>query len=86
MYILDTDHLSMMDRDTVEAFNLGRRLASVPITDVFTTIVTYEEQMRGWMEYIAHAKSVDQQVEAYKRLRRHDRKQRHSSHAKHCRF
>lgn len=27
MLILDTDHLSILDQDTLEAFNLGRRLA-----------------------------------------------------------
>ncbi len=46
-YILDTDHLSIADRDTVEGFNLGRRLSSVPPEEVAVTIVTYEEQMRG---------------------------------------
>ena len=71
MYILDTDHLSILDRDTVEAYNLGRRLSTVPPDQVFTTIVTYEEQMRGWMSYLARAKTLDQQVEAYARLRRH---------------
>jgi hypothetical protein len=25
MYLLDTDHLSIYDQDTIEAFNIGRR-------------------------------------------------------------
>jgi hypothetical protein len=29
MYILDTDHLSIADKDSIEAFNLGRRLAAI---------------------------------------------------------
>lgn len=30
MHILDTDHLSILDQDTVEGFSLGRRLAALP--------------------------------------------------------
>lgn len=71
MYLLDTDHLSILDRDTIESFNLGRRLAAILPDQVFTTIITYEEQMRGWMAYLSHAKSIDQQINAYARLRRH---------------
>ena len=70
MLILDTDHLSILDRDTIEAFNLGRRLASVPPEEVAVTIITYEEQMRGWFAVIAQAKTTPRQVEAYRKLRR----------------
>ena len=77
MPILDTDHLSILDQDTIEAFNLGRRLAVLPEKDVFVTIITYEEQMRGWLAYAARAKSPAQQVEAYTRLRRHVERFRH---------
>lgn len=30
----------------------------------------YEEQMRGWLSYAAKAQSIEQQVEAYKQLKR----------------
>ena len=70
MLILDTDHLSILDRDTMEAFNLGRRLASIPQDEVAVTIITYEEQMRGWLSYIAQAKLPAQQLEAYWKLKR----------------
>jgi tRNA(fMet)-specific endonuclease VapC len=36
-----------------------------------TTIISYEEQMRGWMTYLAQTRSVTQQVAAYRRLRQH---------------
>ncbi len=58
MLILDTDHLSIFNQDTIEAFSIGRRLASVPSAEVFVTIITYEEQMRGWLAYIAQAKTA----------------------------
>ena len=70
MLILDTDHLSTLDRDTIEAFNLGRRLASVSPEEVAVTIITYEEQMRGWFAVVAQARTTPQQIEAYRKLRR----------------
>lgn len=69
MFILDTDHLSIADQDTLEGFNLGRRLALVSSSEIFVTVVTYEEQMRGWLSYIARANAVEQQVRAYAKLR-----------------
>ena len=58
MLILDTDHLSILDRNTIEAFNLGRRLASIPPEEVTVTIITYEEQMRGWFAVVAQARTT----------------------------
>lgn len=36
---------------------------------VATTIISYEEQLRGWLAYLAKARSLAQQIEAYRRLR-----------------
>ena len=69
MLILDTDHLSVLDLDTIEAFNLGRRLSLILPEEALVTIITYEEQMRGWLAYIAQAKTQQQQIEVYQRLR-----------------
>jgi tRNA(fMet)-specific endonuclease VapC len=71
MVILDTDHLSVLDQDTIEGFTLGRRLAPLSETDVVVTIVTYEEQMRGWLTYVAKANTPAKQIEAYRKLRQH---------------
>jgi tRNA(fMet)-specific endonuclease VapC len=71
MYIMDTDHLSIADQDSIEGFNLGRRLSAVPPEEIAVTVVTYEEQMRGWLAYVAQAKKREQQLEAYRRLRHH---------------
>jgi len=71
MVILDTDHLSIFDQDTIEGFNLGRRLAVLPEAEVAVTIITYEEQMRGWLAYVARANTPDRQIEAYRKLRLH---------------
>jgi tRNA(fMet)-specific endonuclease VapC len=68
--VLDTDHMSLLEWGDEGSESLRERLADAGREDVATTIVSYEEQMRGWMAYIARAKSVPQQVEAYARLRR----------------
>lgn len=71
MLVLDTDHMSLLEWGGEGSAALRERLADVSPDEVVTTIISYEEQMRGWMAYIARAKSVDQEVEAYRRLRRH---------------
>jgi tRNA(fMet)-specific endonuclease VapC len=70
MYILDTDHLSVLDHGGVAAEILLQRLATTDSSQVATSIISYEEQMRGWLSYAAQAQTVEQQVEAYKQLKR----------------
>jgi tRNA(fMet)-specific endonuclease VapC len=70
MYILDTDHLSVIDRGGANGQRLLQRLASIDPTQVATSIINYEEQMRGWLSYAAKAQTVERQVEAYKELKR----------------
>lgn len=41
MLILDTDHLSITDKDTAEALNLGRRLSGMQSGEVAVSIITY---------------------------------------------
>ncbi len=71
MYLLDTDCQSLLDRDTPEARRMTERLLLVRPDEVAVTIVTYEEQMRGWLAWIAQAKTMELQVTGYQRLRRH---------------
>jgi tRNA(fMet)-specific endonuclease VapC len=71
MVILDSDHMSLLEWGGEGSGKLRERLADVAEQDVATTIVNYEEQMRGWMAYIARAKSIAQELEAYRRLRAH---------------
>jgi tRNA(fMet)-specific endonuclease VapC len=70
MYILDTDHISVFDRGGKFAQILLSKLAIVDPSQVVTTIVTYEEQMRGWLSYTARSRSIQEQIAAYKRLER----------------
>lgn len=68
MFILDTDHISLIDRGGAEGQRILQRLATVPAADVAVCIVNYEEQMRGWLAEIAATKSVDRQLPKYKQL------------------
>lgn len=59
----------MLDRvKTLESSNLRRNLQGFLPEDIHTTIITFEEQMRGWLSFIARSKTSDQQVYAYQRL------------------
>ncbi len=71
MIVLDTDHMSLLEWGDQGSALLRERLADAGSDDVVTTVVSYEEQMRGWMAYLARAKTLSQQAEAYSRLRRH---------------
>jgi tRNA(fMet)-specific endonuclease VapC len=70
MYVLDTDHLSILERGGIQAQPLLRRLNNVDANNVGATIISYEEQMRGWLSYIKKAQTVEKQVEAYKQLQK----------------
>ncbi len=72
MLILDTDHISVLERaNSVERARLIHRLNQVGKEAVVATIISYEEQSRGWLAYVARARSVADQVEAYHKLSRH---------------
>ena len=71
MLVLDTDHMSLLEWGSEASSVLRERLADIAPEQVATTIISYEEQIRGWMAYIARAKSMSQQLHAYQRLWRH---------------
>jgi len=66
--ILDTDVLSLIQRaDGREFDNLVGRLDAAD-DEVAVTIVSFEEQMRGWLAFIAQSKSANQQIKGYAKL------------------
>ena len=69
MIILDTDCLSLLNRERIlESSKLRQKLEQFPPHEIFTTIITFEEQIRGWLAFIAKAKTPEQQIYAYERL------------------
>jgi tRNA(fMet)-specific endonuclease VapC len=71
MVILDTDHLTLvLVPESAVAVRIMARLGSMGLHQITTTIVTYEEQTRGWLAQIARARNSSQEVAAYRRLNR----------------
>lgn len=70
-FVLDTDHTSALEWGGGGAGQrLMARLNTLPLGEAATTIITFEEQTRGWLSVLARSRSLDEQVEAYRRLKR----------------
>jgi tRNA(fMet)-specific endonuclease VapC len=70
VYLLDTDHMSLLDRGGEVGETLRTRLRTVPPDDAATTIISYEEQTRGWMARIAQTRTTESQIALYRQLKR----------------
>ena len=70
MYILDTDHISLLDRGGVYGANIRTRLFRVAPDDISICVISYEEQIRGWTGAIASARTVERQIPFYRELER----------------
>jgi tRNA(fMet)-specific endonuclease VapC len=68
MYILDTDHLSLIQRNGADGKRILARLATIDNPEVAVTVITYEEQVKGRLSVLARAKTLDEQVFAYQGL------------------
>jgi tRNA(fMet)-specific endonuclease VapC len=69
MVILDTDHLTVIQRRSEPTYSiLSSRLRHLPVSDVRTTIINVEEQMRGWLAVIGRSKRVQQEIAGYRHL------------------
>ena len=65
MLILDTDLLSLLERADASALALQMRLDQIDENEIVTTVISYEEQMRGWLGYIAQANTSEKMLLAY---------------------
>jgi tRNA(fMet)-specific endonuclease VapC len=71
MIVLDTDHLSVLRyADHPRCAALTERLKSFLDPPLATTVVSLEEQMRGWLAEINRWRDVHKQIPAYERLAR----------------
>ncbi len=71
MIILDTDHLTLIQRQSEPAYSmLVRRLHFVAPDEIYTTIINVEEQMRGWLVVLSRSKKIEQEIFAYHQLQR----------------
>lgn len=70
-YLLDTDHLSILQRQSGESYrNLSTRMANFPLSDFAVSIVTFHEQMLGSHAYINRARNLDEIVKGYQMMLR----------------
>lgn len=69
-YLMDSDHLSLISRGGELSERITARIAALPPESVAVSLISYEEQMRGWMAEIARMHRVDRQLAAYSRLDR----------------
>jgi tRNA(fMet)-specific endonuclease VapC len=72
MLVLDTDHMTPLQwQEGTDFERLNARLEQAGEHEVVTTIISYEEQSRGWLKYVKGKKNTAEAVEAYRRLSRH---------------
>lgn len=69
MYVFDSDHLSILQRQAGEEFgNLMSRCSATSASDFFVSIVSFHEQVNGWTKYVARAKDARSLVRGYAKL------------------
>ncbi|MBB6051748.1 type II toxin-antitoxin system VapC family toxin [Armatimonas rosea] len=68
MYLLDTDHITLLARSGEEGERIRQRVLLAPEGEVSASIVSYEEQMRGWLAQLNRISAVNQQAIYYTRL------------------
>ena len=69
--VLDTDHLSVLKWEEQPACErLLSRLDKLAPDDIATTIVSFHEQVQGWLAYLNRARKPTQIVLAYANSKR----------------
>jgi tRNA(fMet)-specific endonuclease VapC len=69
VFILDTDHLGILQRQRGAEFEtLQTRLVQQDESQFFVTIISFQEQIQGWNAYIARSKDEDSATHAYAKL------------------
>jgi tRNA(fMet)-specific endonuclease VapC len=69
MLVLDTDHLVELDRGSSQGAALQRKLEDAR-DEVATTIISAEEQFRGWLAQLHRQRDPHEQIATYQRLQR----------------
>ena len=62
MYLLDTDHITLLARSGEEGERIRQRVLLAPEGEVSVSIVSYEEQVRGGLAQINRIGAVNQQA------------------------
>lgn len=71
MFLLDTDHIGIIQRRTQPEFDrLQRRIANHPPDAFYTSIVSFHEQVLGWNSYLNQARDSAGVIRGYGMLER----------------
>jgi tRNA(fMet)-specific endonuclease VapC len=65
MFILDTDHVSLFQRNDPR---VSARVLATPPQELAITVITVEEQLRGRLDRVRRARSDAEVVRAYRNL------------------
>jgi tRNA(fMet)-specific endonuclease VapC len=65
LYVLDTDHLTLLRKGHSEVI---AHVAATPETDLAITILSIEEQFRGWFTQVRQARDPERLARAYQGL------------------
>ena len=67
MLVLDTNHLTELAYHSPPGERLRERLLRVK-SDVFTTVITVEEELRGWLARLNRSRDAEEQIRLYQKL------------------
>jgi tRNA(fMet)-specific endonuclease VapC len=67
LYVLDTDHASLFQREHPQVI---AKVGGKPPEQLAVTIITVEEQLRGWLAQIKRASSAQARIKAFAGLRK----------------
>jgi tRNA(fMet)-specific endonuclease VapC len=67
VFVLDTNHVTELAYDSARGARLRHRL-SESRADVTTSVITLEEELRGWLARINRERTVPAQVSVYDKL------------------
>jgi tRNA(fMet)-specific endonuclease VapC len=65
LYVLDTDHLTLLRRGHEE---IVARVAATPPAEIAITLISIEEQFRGWFTQVRKARDAARLARAYEGL------------------
>ena len=69
MFLLDTDHIGIIQRRTEPEFNrLSVHMSRHAIADFYWPIISFHEQVLGWNAYLNRARDQPSVVRAYRRF------------------
>lgn len=71
MFLLDTDHLGIIQRQTEPEFSrLVERMRQHSLDEFSTCIISFHEQVLGWNSYLSKARTSADVVRTYRRFER----------------